>query len=335
MRRDNVAEFFMPGKSKIAIIVNAHSAGGKTTDRWPGIESALKARLGPVETRFTEAKEGGAGVARQLLREGYDYIVAAGGDGTINEVANAFLENDQPVHAGARLGILPLGTGGDFRRTLGIGPGISEIIETLATGTILRMDVGKSSFCGHDGRPQMRYFVNVASFGMGGEVAARSQNAMRALGGTTAFLWATFTTFLAYRGKRVRLALDGQNLPSPLLVTNVAVGNGEYQGGGMHPCPKALLTDGMLEVTVIDRLGMFELARDIRMLYSEDVYRHPKVHHFRARRVAAEADEATQLEVDGEPLGRLPFEATILPNRISVVVPKESPLASGNRAPGV
>jgi YegS/Rv2252/BmrU family lipid kinase len=321
----------MSKDKKIAAVVNPRSAGGKTARRWPEIARALEARLGSITTRFTESNGGGTPLARGLLREGYDFIVAAGGDGTINEVANGFLENDQPVRPEARLGILPLGTGGDFRRTLRIGPGIDAAVETLADGVPLRIDVGKATYCGHEGATQTRYFVNLASFGMSGEVVKRSQNAARSLGGTVAFLWATFRTFVGYRGKRIRLELDGSKLPSEFLVANVAVGNGGFHGGGMHPCPRAILNDGMLEVTVIDYLGMLELARDIRILYSEDVYRHPKVHHFRAQRVAAEAEEPTPLEVDGEPLGWLPFEAVVLPERLSVMVPRTSPLLDKNR----
>jgi YegS/Rv2252/BmrU family lipid kinase len=322
----------MSHKNRIAAVVNPHSAGGKAARRWPDLARALETRLGTITTRFTESNGGGMVLARELLREGYDFIVAAGGDGTVNEVANAFLENDQPLRPEARLGILPLGTGGDFRRTLGIGPGIQEALETLSDGVPMRIDVGKASYCGHDGQAGTRYFVNVASFGMGGEVAARSQNAARWLGGTATFLWATFRTFIGYRGRRVRLELDGSKLPAAFFIANVAVGDGEFHGGGMHPCPKAMLDDGVLEVTVIDYLGMLELARVIRILYSEDVYRHPKVHHFQARRVAAEADEPTQLEVDGEPLGRLPFEAAVLPGRLTVMVPRLSPQLRGKSA---
>jgi YegS/Rv2252/BmrU family lipid kinase len=321
----------MPGKSKIAVIVNLRSAGGKTARRWPEISRILEARLGPFATRVTEAS-GGTEPTRDLLRQGYDYIVAAGGDGTISQVANGFLDHDQPVRPEARLGILPLGTGGDFRRTLGIGPKIGDIVETLASGVSLRMDLGKATFCGHDGASQTHYFINVASFGLGGEVAARSQNAARALGGGAAFFWATFRTFVGYRGKRVRLELDGEKLPAEFLITHVAVGNGEFHGGGMHPCPRAVLDDGLLEVTVIDHLRMSELVRDIRVLYSEDVYRHPKVHHYRARRVAALAEESVQLELDGEPLGRLPFEATVLPARLNLVVPRTSHLLANKPA---
>jgi diacylglycerol kinase (ATP) len=321
----------MPEKSKIAVIINPRSAGGKAARRWPEISRILEARLGPFATRATDAS-GGTEPTRDLLRQGYDYIVAAGGDGTIGQVANGFLDRDQPVRREARLGILPLGTGGDFRRTLGIGPKIEDIVETLASGVPLRIDVGKATFCGHAGAPQIRCFINMASFGMGGEVAARSRNAARALGGGAAFFWATLRTFVAYRAKRVRLELDGEKLPGEFLITHVAVGNGGFHGGGMHPCPRAVPDDGLLEVTVIDCLRMFELARDIRVLYSDDVYRHPKVHHYRARRVVALANEPVQLELDGEPLGRLPFEATILPARLNVVVPRRGPLAGHRTA---
>ncbi len=322
----------MTQMDKIAAVVNPRSGGGKTGKRWPQISRALEERIGPVSVRFTKTSGDGIALARELLREGHTLIVAVGGDGTVNEVANGFLENDQPVRPEAVLGIFPLGTGGDFQRTLGINSKIEDAITTLSEGAPLRIDVGKAAFQGHDGTQQSRYFVNVASFGMGGEVAARAQNTPRPFGGTVAFLWATTRVLLGYRGKKVRLELDGVKLAEEFCVTNIAVGNGEFHGGGMHPCPRAILNDGLLEVTVIDRLGIFELARNVRVLYSEDIYRHPKVHHFRASRVAALADELTHVEIDGEPLGRLPFEATVLQEKISVMVPRTSRLLAKRSA---
>lgn len=318
----------MAADRKIAAVVNPHSGGGKTARRWPAIARALEQRLGPINVRFTESNGDATKLSRALLREGNDLIVAAGGDGTVNEVANGFLENDAPIRLEACLGVLSLGTGGDFQRSLGIGAGIAAAIETLDSGVPLLIDVGKVSFRSHDDAPCSRYFTNVTSFGMGGEVATRSQNAARRLGSRAGFLWATFRTTASYRGKRVRLALDGSPLPTEYLVANVALGNGGYHGGGMHPCPKAVLNDGLLEVTIIEYLNLFEITRDVRILYSEDLYayRHPKVHPFRARRIMAESNELTLLEVDGEPLGRLPLEATVLPGCLRVMVPAKSPL---------
>jgi YegS/Rv2252/BmrU family lipid kinase len=318
----------MISSRKIAAVVNPHSAGGRTARQWPEIARSLEQRVGAVNARFTSGKGDGTSLARALLREGYDFIVAAGGDGTVNEVANGFLEDDRPIHAEACLGILPLGTGADFRKTLGIEKGVEAAIETLVSGVPFLMDVGKVLFIGHDGAPSSRCFVNVASFGMGGEAATRSENAARRLGGRAAFLWATFGTMISYRGKRVRLILDSSPLPSEFLVSNIALGNGEFHGGGLHPCPKAVLNDGLLEVTVIEYLNLFELARDIHILYSKDVaaYHHPKVHLLRAKHIQAEASEPTHLEVDGEPVGRLPLEASVLPACLQVMVPAASPL---------
>ena len=319
--------------SKIAAVVNPNSANGKTARRWPEVARRLEEKLGPVSTYFTERPGHGLTLSQNLLKEGYEMVIAAGGDGTMNEVANGFLENDKPVNPEARMGILPLGTGGDFRRALGVPLDLDNAIDVLASGHAAKIDMGKAVYVPSGGSPaslSTRYFVNMVSFGMGGEVAARVRNFLSPLGGKAAFQWATFKVFLGYRGKRVRLRLDGAPENSTHFITNISVGNGPYHGGGMHPCPTAVLNDGIFEVTVIDYLGMLTLIRDMKMLYSDNVYLHPKVHHLRGRRVTAEADETTCIEVDGEPLGTLPLEITLLPECLPLVVPPSSPLLNRN-----
>lgn len=315
---------------KVAVIVNPRSASGRTTKLWPAISLKLKRRLGPVVVRFTESPGDATRLARELLGDGFDFIITVGGDGTISEAANAFVEGNLPVRPSAVLGILPIGTGGDFRRSLGYPSKIEEIIDTLATGVPLKIDLGKVSFVNPRGSTEQRYFVNLVSFGMGGDVSVRAKNPLAALGGKVAFFWATLRTLLDYRGKRVHIELDGQPLPEPYFITNVAVGNGQFHGGGMHPCPLAVLNDALLEVTVIDYLAPLELIRDIHVLYSDDVYRHPKAHHFRAQRFKARADQLTRIEVDGEAVGSLPLEVTLLPRAINVLVPASSALVSNS-----
>jgi YegS/Rv2252/BmrU family lipid kinase len=281
----------------------------------------LTASLGACDTRFTEAPGHATAIARELLREGYGLIVAAGGDGTVNEVANGFLDpvSGAPLSADPALGILPLGTGGDFRRTLGIGP--RDAIDILASGAERRIDMGKARYLGFDDAMHTRYFINVVSFGMGGEVAARSHNFLSPASGKAAFLLATLETCFRYGGKRVRFTTDDNIGSHSFPVTNVAIGNGRYHGGGMHVCPKALIDDGALDVTVIEYLPLHELALNLPTLYSDNLYRHRKTHHFRARRVRAESDETVRIEIDGEPLGALPLEVTVLPGAMRVVCP--------------
>ena len=307
-----------------AVIVNPRSGGGKTGKKWPQIAKALTERLGKIEVRFTGHPGHAISLARELLEQGYDRIIAAGGDGTINEVVNGFLRDGVPIRPSACLGILPLGTGGDFRRTLGISKRLSEALDVLAAGVPLEIDVGEARFTGRDGSTQTRYFINLVSFGMGGDVASRAKNFLNPLGGAISFLWASAVSLLRFRRQQVRLKLDGAKEFIPFWIYNIAVGNGRFHGGGMQACPTAILNDGIFEITVIDYMGMLEVLLDFPVLYSDNVYRHPKVRHLRAKRMLAEASDTVRIEVDGEPLGSLPLEITVLPKRLPVLVPPSS-----------
>ena len=313
---------------KAAAILNPRAAGGRTAKLWPRISAALEQRLGTVRPLFTERPDHATELTRQALEAGCDLIISVGGDGTANEVANGFLQDDEPINSHARLGFIPIGTGSDLQRTLGASSDVDEAVETIASGVSRPIDVGKADFLSHDGKPLTRYFVNLLSFGMGGDVSVRAKkNVFSRLSGKLAFLYATVAVFLTYRGKRVRVVLDGTPLPSDLLIANIAIGNGCYHGGGMQPCPRAVMDDGLLEVTTIRHLGMYEFIRDLPVLYSDDVYQHPKVDHFRATGIRAESGEITRIEIDGEGLGRLPLDVTILPRILPVLVPAGSTLA--------
>jgi YegS/Rv2252/BmrU family lipid kinase len=316
----------MGASRKIAVILNPAAAGGRAGRQWPRFEGLLSQRIGAFETLRTRRTEEATELARRSLQEGYDLIVVVGGDGTVNEVVNGFFQDGRLVRPGATLGFLPIGTGGDLQRTLQIPVDPGGAFDVLLNGARLDLDVARARLSGYDGLPVERLFVNLLSFGMGGEVSVRAKSFPRWIGGKGAFLGATLLVFLGYRGKPVRLTIDGKPLPETFVVTNVALGNGRFHGGGMLPCPRAVMNDGLLEVTTIDRLGMWELLRDLPVLYSGEIYSHPKVRHFRAKTIGAESPEITRAEVDGEALGTLPLEVEILPERLPILIPRESPL---------
>lgn len=312
--------------NRIAVIANPHAAGGRVKKLWPHIAPRLQARLGEVTVRLTEYAGHATRIASELLENDIELVIAVGGDGTVSEVANGFLREDRLIRSSSRIGILPIGTGSDFQRTLGIPSDLDQAIEVLAEGRPLAIDVGKATLVGSDGCERQRYFINLASFGMGGAVAASAKNVLTVLGGQTAFLWATFKTLAAYRGRQVEIELDDSGQTLPFFISNVAVGNGRYHGGGMHACPTAIPNDGMLEVTVIEYLKPFEVVRDIHVLYSDNLYRHPKIRHLRARRIVARSKQPTWVEVDGEPLGCLPLTIEVLPQRLPVLLNPTSQL---------
>jgi diacylglycerol kinase (ATP) len=316
---------------RIGVIVNPQAAAGRVEFLWAELEGRIRKRFGDITVRKTGSKGHGTKLARELIKSGHDLVVAVGGDGTLSEVANGILAEGETVLLSAVLGFVPLGTGSDFRRTLGIPAHTEEAIELLATGVPFHIDAGRVAFEGADGSQHIRYFVNVVSFGMGGEVAAEAGRFPRALGGKAAYLGATLKTIATYHGRQIELELDSNGHWLPFFISNVAVGNGQFHGGGMRPCPTAIINDGVLDVTVIGYRNAFEIIRDIRHLYTDRVYRLDKVHHLLARTLRARAHKRTLVEVDGEPLGALPLGIQVLPRRLAMLVPPRSPLLASAR----
>ena len=301
--------------ARTAAIVNPRAAGGAAAAHWPKIVQ----QVGLVEALFSQRPNHASELAAKLLDEGFERILAVGGDGTISETLNGFFRDGQLINPAAELGILPMGTGGDFQRTLGICD-MAAAVGVVLAGKTKTIDVGHINFERHGGGRASRYFINLASFGMGGEVATRAKNALSSMSGKAAFMYATVEVFFRYQAKTVELSLDG-GAPTTHKILNIAIGNGRYHGGVMHVCPKALLDDGVLEVTVIDSLGMLTLAKDLRVLYSDNVYEHAKIHHNRAKQIRATSDARVSIEVDGEALGTLPIEVRVLPAAIRMLVP--------------
>ena len=299
------------------VILNPRAASGKAQRKWPKLHPALERELGPVEVRFTEAPNHATELARGALESGSDLVVAVGGDGTLNEVVNGYFVDGAAISREASIALCPIGTGGDFRRCVGIPNSPEDAVKAIAGRPVKRIDACRVRLRSHAGDAVERYCLNVASFGLGGEVSVAAKNsALAPYSGQAAFLWSTAISFLRYRAKPVELAMIGQQQPRRYRVMQVAVGNGEYHGGGMHVCPRAALDSGTLEVTVIEEIGFFNFLRSLPLLYSGRVYEHPKCHHFRATALAGASEERVAVEVDGEAIGTLPLEAEVLPGAV-------------------
>lgn len=274
----------------------------------------------PYETCETQAPGHATTLARTALDRGITTVVAVGGDGTINEVVNGFFDGGRAVAPDARIGIIPSGTGSDLRRTLRLPPENAALAVILESGHVQSVDLMKVRYATPSGASAVRYAINVVSFGMGGLVAARTKESSRPLGGRAAYMAATLRTALTFRGRSVRLTLDG----APAIearISNVAVGNGQFHGGGMWACPAARLDDGLADVTLINYLPLWQLVRSLPALYNGRVLEHPSVRSHRVRRLEADSREPCEIELDGEPVGRLPMEVSVVPRAIRVLVP--------------
>ena len=304
------------------MIVNPRSQGGQAGRDWPHLADRIRRGL-PFEEAHTTAPGDATRLTREALRAGAARVVALGGDGTINEVVNGFFEAGHPIAPEAAFGLLPYGTGGDFRKTVRIPKDFDDAVAVLARDQRRRIDVGRLDLTSDEGRV-VRMFANIASFGMSG-VVDRLVNQSKKRFGKLSFLIATTRGMLRYDNQRVRLVFDGVAADAlEMTINTVAVANGQYFGGGMHIAPEAELDDGRFDVVAIGDVGMKELVLNSRRVYQGTHLGLDHISHRRATRVDAEPvepGEIVELDVDGETPGRLPATFTIVPQALWLVAP--------------
>jgi YegS/Rv2252/BmrU family lipid kinase len=302
------------------VIVNPRSGGGLSEARWARLVAGLTDGLGPFDSIFTTGPRDATDIARREAAAGRRLVVAFGGDGTISETADGILA----AGAGAttELGIIPRGTGGDFRRTLELPQDLAEAARRARDGAARLIDAGRVHYVAHDGTAATRHFINVASFGFSSAVASRANASSKRLGGNMAFLGATLGALLSYDNTDVWLSLDdGPRERRRVLLA--AVGNGRFFGGGMKICPRAQLDDGALDVVVVGDFSRLDVLTKVRRLYDGSHLDLEAVTAATARKLVAEpveADALVPIELDGETPGRLPATFEIVPGALRVRV---------------
>ena len=328
------------------VCVNPASANGRTGARWAQYAQALRAEVGEFTVGFTQAPREAGQLVRRALESGMTRVVSVGGDGTHNEVIQGFFRADAvgvPVSPEATLHVVPAGTGGDFRRSLGLGAETLEAIRQIR-GETIRADVGHLTYTRPGGGPAQAYFINDRS-PKGSEEQApqveekadpknKKDSALdqfcvnlndKALGGKMSFLLGVGRASLRYKNQRVRLRVDDGE-PLDRTVNNVAVANAQYYGGGMKIAPGADLTDGLFDVVVVGDLGTLEMARGVGRIYAGQHLDMPKVEVLRGRRVTAEPwDPGTEvlIDMDGEQPGMLPAAFTLMPGALRLGVGRD------------
>lgn len=302
------------------IVVNPMAANKRVGREWPHFERILKDAVGDFQFAFTTSSESAATLASDALREGFTTIVSLGGDGTHGTVINGFFgDSDQLINPDSRLAILPVGTGGDFRKTINReAKEFVEWAEILADGKAAPIDVGVTRFTDHQGNPGSRYFINIASFGMGGLVVLYVDSTTKRLGGKASFMLGTVRALMRYKAAQVRIFADDQEVfAGP--VAAAAIANGQFFGGGMHFAPNAELSDGLFDVVVTPWKGRMNVITSSGHIYNGTHVDQPGVVTCRAKHVRAVAETDCLIEIDGEGLGRLPLEAEILPGAVQLV----------------
>jgi diacylglycerol kinase (ATP) len=299
------------------VIVNPRSRNGATGRRWTALQAGLRGTLGPFDVEHTRAPRDAERIAREGVRAGIERVIVAGGDGTVNEVVTGLLASELGGYA--ELGLLPLGTGGDFARSLGIPAGFDDAVALLAAGKARRIDAGRISYVDAASRTATAHFVNVASLGISGLIDQLVNRATKRFGGGASFLIGTIKAIARHRSQHVTLRVDGEVVHDGPLVL-AAAANGRYFGGGMHIAPEARLDGGLFDIVLVPDLPKRKLLAKLPLLYSGKHLDDPVCRLLRGRVVEAEAAPGTVLlDVDGEALGSLPARMEVMPGALSVI----------------
>ncbi|HLM71957.1 MAG TPA: diacylglycerol kinase family protein [Polyangiaceae bacterium] len=315
------------------VIVNPSSGGGRTGSVFESMRAPIERIVGPIDVVFTERKRHAADLAREAALTGRETVVAVGGDGSIHEVVNGLMEARDQIPGNAlktRLGIIGQGTGGDFRRTLGIQHRLDRYCEVIAEGHARRIDVGRFRYAAHDGSPAQGFFVNILSMGMGGLVDQYVADMGRQLGGTLTYLIASVRGLVNSQLGVLQCTMTtrgGETREEVLPTRTLAVCNGRYFGSGMKVAPMAQPDDGVFEIIDLGNAPRFKFFLESSKIYTGAHLKNPGVKHFRCDRFEAKllneaAGETFLLDVDGEPLGKLPISIDLVPNAIEVLAPR-------------
>lgn len=305
---------------KALVIINPNAGKRRGHRDWPLISYLLIDAGVHFDHVFTEGTMDAARFAVKAAKQGIRHIITVGGDGTLNEVAHGLLQECRELAAGIRLSLIPVGTGNDWTRTWGIPLDYKESVKVASGGKSVMQDAGCVSYESPEGRME-RYFLNVAGVGLDAEVVFdTNERKARGSAGKIAYLVSLIKAMFRYRARMARFVIDDRTVFEGKLYS-ANVGICRYSGGGMQQVPGALPDDGLFDVTIIGDVSLRKVIGNVKGLYDGSFTRLKEVSTYRTTNISIVSNEGLLLEVDGESLGRPPFDFSILPGAVCVTVP--------------
>jgi YegS/Rv2252/BmrU family lipid kinase len=312
--------------NKWLIIVNPKASVGKCGKDWPEIQHILVNEGIDFDAFLTEYPGHAIDLARdQIVEKGYKKVISIGGDGTNNEIINGIFSQQRVPPREIQMGVIPVGTGNDWRRTFDIPTDYQENVNTIKKGYTLLHDIGKVTYYNH-GNPQERFFLNAAGTGLDEMVCNRAnQLKSQGKGGAVRYMLSTANCLYRFKCVHIQLEIDGQKVFDDE-VLSLSLGNGKFNGGGMMMMPDACPNDGLFDVTVIKKVGMIKFATHLNSIYDGSfIQKLQEVSTFRGKKIRITSIPAHQLllETEGETLTNSPFDFEILPQAINMIIPEQ------------
>jgi diacylglycerol kinase (ATP) len=336
-------------RTETAIVVNPNSASGLTGKNWDNLHLMIKRLFGDnSEIAFTEKSGDGINLTRNFIKEGYKKIVAIGGDGTINEVANGFFEEDirihgsseynnkdndsfltqaifKPINSAAVMTVFPCGTRNVLVKSLDLPADFGECCQNFETYKLQKVDVisVKATNIENHSKTAMRIYLNAAEIGIGAEVIDKAKKVRNVVNNRLiSTVTGLVTTVPTYESSLCEISIDDGHESILTKMTMGIVANGKFLGGGFKAAPKANVLDGLLDVVILKESSSLEMIENFLNIKDGNYTNEGDVFYRQAKKVSINSKENRDITVtiDGEPIGILPATFEVLQNALTILM---------------
>jgi diacylglycerol kinase (ATP) len=294
---------------KVLVVLNGISGGKKFF--YHSILPSLQ-KVAAIEVKETQRAGHAELLAQESVKENFDIVLAAGGDGTLSQVINGILKCEGLLPT---VGLIPLGTGNDFARSVGIKANANLLVSLLQKNQPKRIDIGRAAFQNERGQSIQRNFVNVCSLGMGPEAVRRIQNDRSYLGPGLIYLKAIISTFLNLQRPSLHIQSEKKEWVGKACV--FAVANGNAFGHGVFIAPDAQLNDGYLNTFLAGDFPTWRFLMYLQLIKSGKKVKDSKIEYGTTRSVEVKSENPLLIEADGELIGFTPLKCEVESSAIS------------------
>ena len=324
------------------LVVNPNSSSGLTGKGWNDLYPEIKEALGTsVEVALTKKPGDGTILARQFLKQGFKKVVAIGGDGTLNEVANGFFEEPvgihsnkinggpppkfpplRPINPDAIMGVVPAGTRNVLAKSLGLPEGIANCCKTFQLGKPKKMDAIYATVTSPEDHSSTmsRIFLNAAEMGVAAEIIERSKKVREVVNSRiVSTITSIAATLPTYQSNECEISLDNNKKKFAIKMTMAVVANGQFLGGGFKVAPHASMSDGLLDLVVLKDSGSLKMIDELINMKDGDYKEEDNITYRQTTKVSLISKERdVTVTVDGEPIGILPATFEVIPHALTV-----------------
>lgn len=306
--------------NKFYVIINPNAGKGEGLRKWPDIQSKLSELKIDYKFEFSENPGHCKEIVIERIKGSYRKFLCVGGDGTLNEIVNGIFSQTEVPSTDICLGLIPMGTGNDWRRYYNLPENPLKALEIIKDDNILTQDIGEITY-NLNGETSKAYFINIAGLGFDSTVVATT-NRMKNRGNRTktTYLLGLLKSLVTYKSWSLKIYINGEVLENKFL--SVSIGNGKYSGSGMMQTPEALINDGMLDVTIYDNMPTLKIVLNVKNLYNGKILNINGIKSYRTNSFRIESPHSIFAETDGEIIGDGPYDISIIPNAINIYAPK-------------